>query len=80
MEENQKKIASPLAAPIDFGAVWAAILKYKKLYYKTLAIAFVLALIISYSLPKMFAQWLLIFIPPKVTARLRRGGLVIFYY
>ena len=54
MEENQKKIASPLAAPIDFGAVWAAILKYKKLYYKTLAIAFVLALIISFSLPKTY--------------------------
>ena len=54
MEENQKKIASQSVVPIDFGAIWAAILKYKKLYYKTLGIAFVIAIIISFSLPKTY--------------------------
>ena len=54
MEENQKKIASRSAVPIDFGAIWTAILKYKKLYYKTLGIAFVIAIIISFSLPKTY--------------------------
>ena len=54
MEENQKKIASKSAAVIDFGVIWQAIKKYKKLYYKTLGIAFVLALIIGFSLPKTY--------------------------
>ena len=54
MEDNQKKIASKQAAPIDFGAVLQAIKKYKKLYYKALGIAFVVALIIGFSLPKTY--------------------------
>ena len=55
MEEKQKKITQrPKEATIDFGAIWAAILKYKKLYYKTLGIAFVLAIIIGFSLPKTY--------------------------
>ena len=54
MEENQNKTVSKPAAPIDFGAVWQAIKKYKKLYYKTLGIAFVVALIIGYSLPNTY--------------------------
>ena len=54
MEENQKKIASQSVVPIDFGAIWAAILKYKKLYYKTLGIAFVIGIIIGFSLPKTY--------------------------
>lgn len=53
MEEKQKTISKP-AAPIDFGAVRQAIKKYKKLYYKTLGIAFVIALIIGYSLPNTY--------------------------
>jgi len=54
MEDNQKKIAQKSEASIDFGAIWGAILKYKKLYYKTLGVAFVLALIIGFSLPKTY--------------------------
>lgn len=54
MEENQKKIVNKSAAPIDFGAVWLAIKKYKKLYFKTIGIAFVVALIIGYSLPETY--------------------------
>ena len=54
MEDNQKKIAQKSEASIDFGAIGAAIKKYKKLYYKTLGIALVLALIIGFSLPKTY--------------------------
>jgi len=54
MEENQKKIASKPAATIDFGAIWQAIKKYKKLYFKTLGITFVVALVIGFSLPKTY--------------------------
>ena len=54
MEDNQKKKAQQPEATIDFGAIWGAILKYKKLYYKTLGVAFVLALIIGFSLPKTY--------------------------
>ena len=54
MEDNQKKIALKSEASIDFGAIWTAIKKYKKLYYKTLGIAFVLALVIGFSLPKTY--------------------------
>ena len=54
MEDNQKKIVQKSEASIDFGAIWAAIKKYKKLYYKTLGIALVLALIIGFSLPKTY--------------------------
>lgn len=54
MEENQKGIQRPQEAAIDFGAIWQAIKKYKKLYLKTLGIAFVLALIIGFSIPKTY--------------------------
>lgn len=54
MEENQKGIQRPQEAAIDFGAIWQAIKKYKKLYLKTLGVAFVLAFIIGFSLPKTY--------------------------
>ena len=54
MEENQKGIQRPQEAAIDFAAIWQAIKKYKKLYLKTLGVAFVLALIIGFSLPKTY--------------------------
>lgn len=41
-------------APIDFGAVWAAIKKHRKLYFKVLPVAFVVALIIGFSIPKTY--------------------------
>lgn len=53
MEEN-KNIPQPEEAAIDFAAIWKAILKYKKLYCWTLGIAFVVATIIGYSLPKTY--------------------------
>ncbi len=54
MEDNQKKLARQSETSIDFGAIWAAIKKYKKLYFVTLGIAFVLAIIIGVSLPKTY--------------------------
>ena len=54
MEENKKETVRRTIIPIDFGAIWAAIKKYKKLYYKTLGIAFVIALIIGFSIPKTY--------------------------
>lgn len=60
MEDNQKIIAQKSEASIDFGAIWTAIRKYKKLYYKTLGIAFVLAVIIGFSLPKTYTCQILL--------------------
>ena len=51
MEENKQQIEE---AAIDFGAIWQAIKKYKKLYCWTLGIAFVVATIIGFSLPKTY--------------------------
>lgn len=53
MEETKKTVSKP-AASIDFSAIWQAIKKYKKLYCKTLGVAFVLALIIGFSLPNTY--------------------------
>ena len=53
MEEN-KSIPQPEEAAIDFAAIWQAIKKYKKLYCWTLGIAFVVATIIGFSLPKTY--------------------------
>ena len=53
MEEN-KNIPQPEEAAIDFAAIWQAIKKYKKLYCWTLGIAFVIATIIGFSLPKTY--------------------------
>jgi len=52
--EELKKTANQPVVPIDFDAIWQAIKKYKTLYYKTLGIAFVVALIIGFSLPKTY--------------------------
>ena len=54
MNTEQPKLQSRKPAPIDFGAVWAAIKKHRKLYYKVLPVAFVIALIIGYSIPKTY--------------------------
>lgn len=55
MEENKNIPQQPVEeASIDFAAIWQAIKKYKKLYCWTLGIAFVVATIIGYSLPKTY--------------------------
>lgn len=52
MEENKNTPVEEAA--IDFAAIWQAIKKYKKLYCWTLGIAFVIATIIGFSLPKTY--------------------------
>ena len=54
MEETKNITKRPKEATIDFGAIWQAVKKYKKLYYKTLGIAFVVALVIGFSLPRTY--------------------------
>ena len=54
MADNLKDRKQQDKTPIDFDAIWQAIKKYKKLYYKTLGIAFVVALIIGFSLPQTY--------------------------
>lgn len=54
MNTEQPKQQPKKSAPIDFGAIWAAIIKHKKLYYKVLGVAFIVGLVISFSLPKTY--------------------------
>lgn len=52
---EQKQIEQPKKlAPVDFGAMWAAILKHRKLYYVVLSVAFVVALLIGSSIPNTY--------------------------
>lgn len=56
MEEN-KNISTPQVeeeSSIDFSAIWVAIKKHKKLYYKALGVAFIIGLIIGFSIPKTY--------------------------
>ena len=52
MEEQQT--SKPKVRSFDFGAVWAAIKKHRKLYYKVLPAACIIAWIIGISLPKTY--------------------------
>ena len=53
--EEQKQMEKPQQkSRIDFTMLWDAVKKYRKLYYKVLGIAFVLALVYSFSLPKVY--------------------------
>lgn len=54
MNTEQQKIQAKKPAPIDFGAIWTAIKKHRKLYYKVLPVVFVIALINGYSIPDTY--------------------------
>lgn len=52
---EEKQVTQPKKpAPIDFGAMWAAIKKHRKLYYKVLPVAFVVMCVITLSLPNSY--------------------------
>ena len=53
---DQKSLATEgtQESSIDFAAIWQAIKKHKKLYYKALGVAFVIGLIIGFSIPKTY--------------------------
>lgn len=57
MEQNQQNQINPQVRkpqPIDFGAIGQAISKNRKLYYIVLAIAFVVAMVITKSIPTYY--------------------------
>lgn len=58
MEENkninQQINADVEESSIDFAAIWSAIKKHKMLYAKVLPIAFIIAIIIGFSIPKTY--------------------------
>ena len=56
MEENKNITTQQVEeeSSIDFAAIWQAIKKHKTLYYKVLGVAFVISLIIAFSIPKTY--------------------------
>lgn len=56
MEENKNITTQQVEeeSSIDFAAIWQAIKKHKKLYYKALGVAFIIGLIIGFSIPKTY--------------------------
>ena len=54
MEDNQNERIQQPKTPIDFGSIWAAILKYKKVYGVTLIAAYMIGSIIGFSIPKTY--------------------------
>jgi uncharacterized protein involved in exopolysaccharide biosynthesis len=57
MEQNQQNQINPQVRkpqPIDFGAIWQAIKSNRKLYYIVLPIAFVVAIVITKSIPTYY--------------------------
>lgn len=52
---EQKQVTQPKKIePIDFGSIWAAIKKHRKLYYKVLPVTFVVAFVIAISIPRYY--------------------------
>ncbi len=54
MEENQNITPEAEESSIDFKALWNAIVKHKKLYFKVLPITFVVVCIITLSMPNVY--------------------------
>lgn len=57
MNEDNKNIERPEEveeSSIDYGKLWADVLKHKRLYYKVLPITFVLAAILTLSIPNYY--------------------------
>lgn len=54
MSEEIKNLPEVDESSIDFGAIWAAIKKHRKLYYKVLPIALLVGIVIGFSIPKTY--------------------------
>lgn len=56
MEENKNITTQQVEeeSSIDFAAIWQAIKKHKKLYYKALGVGFIIGLIIAFSIPNSY--------------------------
>ena len=77
MEENKnitsQQINADEESSIDFAAIWQAIKKHKKLYYKALGVAFIIGLIIGFSIPKTYNCKILL--APEMGSGSNIGGL-----
>ena len=51
---DQQNIQLRKPEPIDFGAIWAAIKKHRKLYYMALPVTFIVMCVITISLPNYY--------------------------
>ncbi len=54
MEQNQIQSQGRKPQPIDFCAIWQALIKNRKLYYIVLPVAFVVAMVIAKSIPTYY--------------------------
>lgn len=75
MEESNNRQMLPVEeeSSIDFGAIWAALKKHRRLYYKVLGVAFLVGVIIAFSIPKTYVCKILL--APEMGGTSSVGGL-----
>ena len=69
---EEKKIEVLEESSIDFGKIFKDLLKHKKLYYKVLPVAFILAAIYALSLPNYYSCT--VKLAPELGANVKAGG------
>lgn len=72
MDMEEKKIEVLEESSIDFGKIFKDLLKHKKLYYKVLPVAFILAAIYALSLPNYYSCT--VKLAPELGANAKAGG------
>ena len=72
MNENPQNKKVSTLPPIDFGKIFNDLLKHKKLYFKVLPVAFVLAAIYSLSLPNYYSCT--VKLAPELGSSVKAGG------
>jgi len=72
MDMEEKKIEVLEEYSIDFGKIFKDLLKHKKLYYKVLSVAFILAAIYAISLPNYYSCT--VKLAPELGANAKAGG------
>ena len=71
MEDNRIEVLEDESS-IDFGKIFKDLLKHKKLYYKVLSVAFILAAIYAISLPNYYSCT--VKLAPELGANVKAGG------
>ena len=71
MEDNRIEVLEDESS-IDFGKIFKDLLKHKKLYYKVLSVAFILAAIYAISLPNYYSCT--VKLAPELGANAKAGG------
>ncbi len=72
-EENKNMISKQKKSSIDFGQIFAALMKHKRLYYKILPIAFIVACIYTLGLPNYYKCE--VKLSPELTTKRSSGSL-----